>query len=1063
VTPRLLPCLAVIAACFATIASAAPSDSTAKKPKSFSDQFEGMKYRCIGPYRAGRVTAVAGVRGQPLTFYFGASGGGVWRTEDGGSNWENVSDKFFKAGSVGALAVSESDPNVIVAGMGEAPIRGNLSSGDGVYRSVDGGVSWKNVGLKDAGQISRVRIDPRDPERFYVGVQGHAWAPNPTRGVYRTTDGGKTWKRVLAVNDSTGVGDLAMDPNNPRILYAAFWQVVRRPWELVSGGRGSGLWRTTDGGDTWKKVQEGLPEGMLGKITIAASGAQPGRVWALVEAAKGGGLYRSDDRGDKWTQVSDSHDIRQRPWYFAWIYADPRDPERLWAPNLRLYRTNDGGHSFSTVSAVWDHHDMWIDPDDPDRIIVGADGGAAVTFNGGRTWSNIHNQPTAQFYRVVTDDQFPYRVYGAQQDNSSIAVPSASYDTGIGEADWMVIGSGESGWIAPDPRDPERLYGGGYGGEIERWDRRIQESRDVTASTQVADGRATRDLKYRFQWNAPILISRWDSTTVYHAAQKLLRSRDEGQTWQEISPDLTRNDPARMGYSGGPITRDITGVEVYCTIFALAESPLERGVMWAGTDDGLVHVTRDGGATWKNVTPRGLPEWTQVNAIDASPLEKGVAYVAATRYKFDDHKPYLYRTSDYGRSWTKIDRGIPDGAFTRVVREDPMRRGLLYAGTESGIYVSFDDGASWTPFQRNLPSVPITDLAVKNNDLVVATQGRSFWVLDDLTPLRQWKPAIATAPFHLFPPAPAYRTQFGVANPDDPPRNVGTNPPNGVIVNYWLKDKPKDKEVVKIGIWSGDSLIRSFTNVKPEKPATMKEQAEQAERDRDRDKPLEPQAGLNRFVWDMRIVKPTIAPKAVFTEGDRTPPRVGAGQYRVKLEVAGHADSATFEVRPHPKGHATPDDLTAQFDLLAAIRDRLSETHFAILKLRDTKAQATDLGERAARLGRGDALQKRAKGLSAKLDTLERELMNPDIQAPLDGLNYPPRLDHEWTYLAGLVAQADRRPTAVELQRYDELKKQLEAVEARIQVVMDTDVAQFNQAVATLNIPPVAPAPRVDR
>jgi photosystem II stability/assembly factor-like uncharacterized protein len=1040
----------------------APADTTAKKPKTLSERLEGMQFRCIGPYRAGRVTAVAGVRGKPLTFYFGATGGGVWRTQDGGSNWENLSDKFFKTGSVGAIAVAESDPNVIVAGMGEAPIRGNLSSGDGIWRSVDGGVSWTNVGLKDAGQVARVRIDPRDPDRFYVAVQGHAWGPNPTRGIYRTLDGGKTWKRVLAVNDSTGACDLAMDPNNPRILYAAFWQVVRRPWELVSGGKGSGLWRSIDGGESWKEIREGLPEGILGKITVSAS-PQPGRVWALVEAAKGGGLYRSDDRGDKWTEVNDDHSIRQRPWYFAWIYADTKDPEKLWAPNLRLYRSSNGGKSFEAISAVWDHHDLWIDPDDPNRMIVGTDGGAAVTFNGGRTWSSVHNQPTAQFYRVITDDQFPYRVYGSQQDNSSIAIPSASYGAGIGEADWIIVGGGESGYHAPDPRDPDRTYGGEYGGAIFRWDRRIEESRDVTAAMELSSGRATRDLKYRFQWNAPILVSHWDSTTVYHAAQKVLRSRNEGETWEEISPDLTRNDPSKLGLSGGPITRDITGVEVYCTIFALAESPIERGVLWAGSDDGLVHVTRDGGRTWQNVTPKGMPEWIQVNAIDVSAHEPGAAYVAATRYKFDDGKPYLYRTRDFGKSWTPIVSGIPEGAFARVVREDPVRRGLLFAGTETGLYVSFDDGGSWTGLQLNLPATPITDLTIKNGDLVVSTQGRSFWILDDLTPLRLWSPEIASARAHLFPPRAAYRANFGTADPENPPHNVGTNPPYGVIVNYWLQDKPKDKEIVRIEIFSGDSLIRAFSSEKPEKAATLKEQAEQAERDRDRDKPLEPKAGLNRFAWDMRIWKPTLAPRSVFTEGERNPPRVGAGTYRVRLRVGSWADSASFEVRPHPRGHASPADLRVQFDLLAAIRDRLSETHLAVLGLREAKTQAKDLGDRAERMGKGDGLKKRAAELGDKLTTVERELTNPDIQAPLDGLNYPPQLDNEWTYLAGIVGSADRRPTAAAAQRYQELKARLDAIQVRVRGLMEKDVAEFNREVMRLGIPPVAAAPRVAR
>jgi len=1043
-------------------AAAADTSGESKKPKTFSDQFGGLEFRCIGPYRAGRVTAVTGVRGEPTTFWFGATGGGVWKTTDGGSNWENMSDKFFKTGSVGAIAVSESDHNVVVAGMGESPIRGNLSSGDGVYRSTDAGLTWTNVGLKNVGQIARVRIHPGDPTLIYVAAQGHAWAPNPDRGVYRSSDAGKTWKRVLFVNDSTGACDLSMDPTNPRTLYAAFWQVVRRPWELVSGGAGSGLWRSLDGGDTWKKLAEGLPEGPLGRIGVAASAARPGLVWAIVEAKKGG-LYRSDDRGDKWTWVSDDHFIRERPWYYTWVVADPKNADRLWLPNLRLYQSSDGGKSFAGMRAIWDHHDLWIDPDDPNRMILGADGGAAVTFNGARTWSSIRNQPTAQFYRVTTDNRFPYWVYGAQQDNSSVAVPSAATGGGIGETDWHEVGGGESGWIAVDPRDPDQLYGGGYGGSITRYDHHLRETREVTPWPQLASGHATRDLKYRFQWNAPILISRWDSTAVYHAAQLLLRSHDQGETWEEVSPDLTRNDKVKQGLSGGPITRDITGIEVYGTIFALAESPLEPGVMWAGSDDGLVHVTRDGCRSWQDVTPKGIPAWIRINSIEVSPHEKGAAYLAATMYQFDDNRPYLYKTRDYGRSWTRIVAGIPDGAFTRVVREDPARRGLLYAGTETGLYVSSDDGASWQAFQRNLPAVPITDLAVKNGDLVVATQGRSFWILDDLTALRQWSPAIAAQHDHLFPPRPAYRTQFGGGDPENLPRNVGRNPPAGVIVDYWLKDKPGEKEIVKIQIFSGDSLIRAFTSEKPPKPADLKEQAERAQQEQERDKPLEPKAGINRFVWDMRILKPTLVPRAVFNEGDKSPPRVGAGEYRVKLIVGDHADSAAVAVRPHPEGHATPEDLKAQFDLLSAIRDRLSEAHVAVMTIRDVRSQANDLAGRAERLGKGKDLSARAKDLGAKLTKIELELINPDIKGLEDDLNYPPRIDHDFTFLAGVVGSADRRPTAASLREYQELKRSLEGIQAELREVLARDVADFNRAVEAAGIPPVVGAPKIER
>ena len=1058
----LLLAVSCLALSLNTSRARAASDTAAsdsKKPKQLSDLLSGMKYRCIGPYRGGRVTAVTGVRGEPYTFYFGATGGGVWKSTDAGSNWESVSDKDFKSGSVGAIAVSESDHNVVVAGMGESPIRGNLSSGDGVYRSTDGGTSWTNIGLKDAGQIARVRIHPNRPDLIYVAVQGHAWGPNATRGVYRTEDAGKNWKRVLFVNDSTGACDLSMDPRNPRILYAAMWQAVRRPWEFVSGGAGSGLWRSTDGGDTWKKLTEGLPEGMMGRIGVAASGAKSGLVWAIVESPRGG-LYRSDDHGDKWTWVNDDHFIRERPWYYTWVIPDPKNADRLWLPNLRLYFSKDAGKSFSGTQAIWDHHDLWIDPDDPDRMILGADGGCAVTLNGARTWSTIRNQPTAQFYRVTTDSRFPYWVYGAQQDNSSVGIPSAAPGGGIGETDWYVVGGGESGWIAVDPRNPDLLYGGGYGGSITRYDVKLKEDREVMPWPQLASGKPVSELRYRFQWNSPTIISLQDSTTVYHAAQMLLRSRDEGQTWEEVSPDLTRNDKKKQGLTGGPITRDITGVELYGSIFTLSESPPEPGVIWAGTDDGLVHVTRDGCKNWDNVTPKGIPEWIRINSIEASPTEKGCAYLAATMYQFDDNRPYLYKTRDYGKSWTKIVSGIPDAAFTRVIRADPARKGLLYAGTETGIYVSLDDGASWHAFQRNLPATPITDLAVKNGDLVVATQGRSFWILDDLTPLRGWGTAVAAQPVHLFAPRPTNRTSFA-GDPDNPPHNQGQNPPDGVIVDYWLKDKPGDKDILKIRIFSGDSLIRSFSSEKPAKPADLKEQTEIAERNLDRDKPLEPDAGLNRFIWDMRIVKPTLTPRAVFNEGTKAPPKVGAGTYKVVLTLGERRDSAMVEVRPNPTGHATAADLKAQFDLLSAIRDRLSEAHVAVMTIRDVRAQAKDLGERAERLGKGGDLTARAKVLGDKLTAVERKLTNPDIKGLEDDLNYRPQLDHDFTFLAGVAGGADRRPTEGSLRIYDDLKHQLDGIQAELKGILDRDLADFNRAVQSAGVPPVVASPKI--
>ncbi len=1049
----------------ATAAAALGADTPAqpKAETTLSDRLGGMTFRCIGPYRGGRVTAVAGVRHDPLTFYFGGTGGGVWKTTDAGANWEPVSDKEFRTGSVGAIAVSESDPNVVYVGMGESPIRGNLSHGDGVWKSTDAGRSWVNVGLRDTRQIARVRIHPTNPDLVYVAAQGHAWGPNPERGVFRSSDGGKTWRKVLFVDDATGAADLAMDPNNPRVLYAAFWQVVRRPWELVSGGPGSSLWKTTDGGDNWTKLGDGLPDEMLGRIGVAASGARPGRVWAIVEAKAKGGLYVSEDYGEKWKLVNGDHKLRERAWYYSWLYPDPKDAEALYVMSVFLHKSIDGGKTFHPVfDPHGDNHDMWIDPDDPRRFILGNDGGATVTVNGGATWSTLDNQPTAQFYRVATDNRFPYWVYGSQQDNSSVAIPSGVPGDGIYVTDWHPVGGGESGWIAPDPGNPDIVYAGEYGGQITRYDHRTRETREIMAWPQLADGRAGTQLKYRFQWNAPIVISPRDPKALYHAAQVLLRSRDEGETWEAISPDLTRNDPAKQGRSGGPISSDITGVELYDTIFALAVSPHEDGVIWAGSDDGLIHLTRDDGKTWQDVTPKGFPQWIQVNSIEVSPHDKATAYVAATRYKFDDFRPYLYQTSDYGKTWTAIANGIPDGAFTRVVREDPVRRGLLFAGTETGLYVSLDDGASWRPFQRNLPAVPITDLAVKNGDLVVATQGRSFWILDDLTPLRLWDERVAASAVHLFPPRPTPRFMAEAPREEGRAREVGANMPAGVVVDFWLKDAPRKGEAVTLEVLSGDKVIRTLSSAK--KAAEGEGAAASDEEgflDRP-EKPLEVKAGLNRAVWDMRVLKPTLAPKAVFNEGDKVPPKVAPGTYRVRLKAAGQTQEQAFEVMPNPTSPATRADLRAQFDLLEAIRDALSRTHVAVMEIRDVRAQVTDLGARAMRLGKGDALQKRAAALAEKLTAVELELTNPEIKADEDSLNYEPKLDHDFTYLAAAVASADRKPTAGSVQAFAELKAKLDALRGRFDALVAGEVAEFSKAADEMKLPRIAPAPKIE-
>jgi photosystem II stability/assembly factor-like uncharacterized protein len=1031
-------------------------EPSGKAPASLSDQFPGLEFRNIGPFRGGRVVAVTGVRGQPLVYYFGGTGGGVWKTTDGGASWKNISDSFFRTSSIGAVAVAESDANVIYVGTGEAPVRGSTSShGDGVYKSTDAGATWSNVGLSDARQISRVRINPGNPDIVFVAAQGHIWGPNEARGIYRTLDGGRTWKKVLYVDDKTGASDLVMNPTNPRILYAAFWQVYRKAWTLQSGGPGGGLWKTTDGGDTWKKLTTGLPEGLVGKTTVAVSGSRPSRVWAMIEAEKGG-LYRSDDGGEKWTLINGSHRIRQRAWYYSWIYADPRNEDVIYVPNISFLKSIDGGKTFSLIRVRHgDTHDLWIDPDNPARMILGDDGGAEVSVNGGRSWSTEDNQPTAQIYRVTTDNRFPYWVYGSQQDNTSIAIPSGVRGSGIQRTDWHDVAGGESGWIAPDPRDPDIVYGGGYGGSITRYDHRTGEAREIVAWPQVIDGQAARDLKYRFQWTAPIVLSPHDPGTLYHAAQVLLRTRDGGQTWEEISPDLTRNDKTKQDYSGGPIAHEFTGVETYDTIFYVVESPHEAGTIWAGTDDGLVQITRDAGRTWQNVTPRGIPEWIRINAIEVSPHDKATAYVAAMMNQHDDLRPYLYKTNDYGKTWTKIVNGIPDTAFTRVVREDNERRGLLYAGTETGLYISFDDGANWQPFQRNLPVVPVTDMAVKHEDLVVATEGRSFWILDDLTPLRQWTPDIPQASAHLFAPRPSYRLPGEVsARPD-----VGKNRPSGVIVNFWLKEKPKADFPVTLEFLEGTTLIRTFSSVAKPADDELSEKGDEDEEE-EGDKPLEPVAGVNRFIWDMRQTVPSLVMPR-YTYGDFPPQgiRVTPGRYTVRLKVGAQSLEAPFEVRSNPTLKVPVEDLEVQAGLLRAVRGDLAAIHNGLRRIKDIKAQVTGLMTRAEAIGKGQGLKGKADGLVDKLSAIADLLYNPNLKVNQDSLNYLPKLDFQFTGLAGVVDTAEAKPTAAAEARYKELKGQLTGILDRLQRVFDTDLVEFNKAVVEAGVPPVILVP----
>jgi photosystem II stability/assembly factor-like uncharacterized protein len=1026
---------------------------------------ESMRWRLVGPHRGGRVVAVAGDPRDDQVFYFGACAGGVWKTVDGGWTWSNVSDGFFRTAAVGALAVADADPNVVYAGTGEACIRGNVSHGDGVYRSTDGGKTWRNVGLGDTRHIARVRVHPADPNLVYVAALGHAFGPNAERGVFRSRDGGRSWEKVLYRSPDAGAIDLALDVTNPRVLYASLYEVRRGPHFLSSGGPGSGLFKSVDGGDTWTELTDrpGLPKGLKGRIGLAVSPAMPDRVWAQVEA-EDGGLFRSDDGGVTWRLMTDDRNLRQRAWYYSHIFADPQDPETVYALNVGMWKSTDGGKTFAAVATPHgDNHDLWIDPRNPRRMIEGNDGGACVSFTGGLSWSTLYNQPTAQFYHVTADSRFPYRLYGAQQDNTTLCVPSRSAKGAIMVTDCYPVGGGESGYIAVRPDNPDVVFAGGIKGQLTRYDHARGITRTVDIWPDNPAGWGVGDCRHRFQWTFPIVLSPHDPNVLYAAGECVFRSTDEGESWEAISPDLTRADPATMAASGGPITKDNSSAEYYATIFAFAESPLQRGLMWAGSDDGLIHVSRDGGQTWRNITPPAscLPEWALISIIEPSPHDPAVAYVAATRYKLDDTRPYLLKTSDYGETWESIVNGIPTWDFTRAIRADPERRGLLYAGTETGVYVSFDDGGSWQSLQGNLPVVPIHDLLVKDGDLVAATHGRSFWILDDLSPLRQMPADLGDV--YLFQPRPGLRFQSGgrvrpegggvrdyagpggmVVTLRNRPKpdgdgvevevlDAGTNPPSGVVVHYYLREAA---EVTLEFCEADGTLIKRFTSAAkqgPRVPAT---------------------AGGNRFVWDMRYPDAEGVPGGlVLYGGTLTGPVAPPGSYQVRLTAGGRTLTAPFEIRRAPNVTASDADLRAQFDLLIRIRDKVSETHRAVAEIRSIRQQADTWVERAQ--GRPDAaaLADAAAALRARLSAVEEELLQVKARARQDLLNFPIKLNNKLVLLGNVVASALHRPTRQSYEVYDDLAGRVDAQLGRLREIVATDVAEFAVRVREAGLP----------
>jgi len=999
--------------------------------------YEGMKWRLVGPFRGGRSCTVTGVRHQPNLYYQGTAGGGVWRTQDGGQTWHCISDGFF-GGSIGAVAVAESDPNVLYVGEGEQTVRGNVSSGWGLWRSTDAGKTWKSIGLKASEHIGRIRVHPHNPDLVYVAAMGNLWKPSPERGVYRSKDGGNTWERILFESEKAGAVDLILDPNNPRILYASTWEISRNGYRMDSGGPGSHLWKSTDGGDTWTKLthRPGMPKGTIGIIGIAVSPVNSNRLWACVEHLDGG-VFRSDDGGDTWTRTSDFRELRQRAWYYSRIYADTKDENKVYVANVDFWRSDDGGKNWTGIETPHgDHHDLWIDPDNNQRMAVADDGGAQVSYDAGENWTTYHNQPTAQFYRVTTDNHFPYRILGAQQDNSTVRILHRSAGGYITEKDWDVSAGGESAHLAPDPDDPDVVYAGTYKGYMSRLDHKTGQERSTNVWPDNPAGSGVEVMKYRFNWNYPIFFSPHDGNKLYAGSNYLHVSYNEGQSWEVISPDLTRGEPETLKSSGGPITQDNTGVEYYANIFAVTESAQEPGVIWAGSDDGLLHLTRDGGKTWTNVTPPGSPKYNMMNSIEVNPFVKGGAYVAATSYKFGDYTPYLYKTTDYGKTWTLITSGIDPQFYTRVVRADPKRQGLLYAGTEWGMYVSFDDGTSWHPFQLNLPVTSIADLHLRDNALIAATHGRSFWMIDDLSPLHQLNADIASKDFHLFQPKASYRMAQEEGGNKAALRTQGENHPNGVIFHFYLKSVT-DSTQVKLDLLEPDGdLIRSYSNTS-----------------KDRRSALPIKTGGNRFVWDMRYPGFKDFPGMVLYSSPNRGPKAVPGTYKARLSANGKSVEQTFEILKDPRLPNQAAAYQEQLDFLIQVRDRVSEAHQAISDIRAVKKDIGYLKEKAGGNPQYQELIRQANELEKELSKVEGQIHQVKNQSQQDPINYGIKVNNRLAFLMADQQLGDFPPTDQAKAVYDTLSKELQGYLDQLQPLLKEGVDRLNKAAVEQRMP----------
>ncbi|MEI6264702.1 MAG: glycosyl hydrolase [Sphingobacteriia bacterium] len=1011
-----------------------------KEDNSDAALLSNVKYRSIGPYRGGRSAAATGSYKTKTTFYFGATGGGVWKTTDGGSNWKNITDKYF-GGTIGAVAVAPSDDNIVYVGEGENSMRGNVAEGlGGIWRSDDAGRTWKNLGLKEGRHIIRIVIHPRDPNTLWVAVMGHLFGPNEERGVFKTTDGGKTWKKTLYVNDQTGASDLVMEPGNPEIFYAGMWRVKRSPYNMESGGEGSGLYKSIDGGETWKPItaNKGLPKGVWGIVGVAVAPSNPEKIYAIIEN-KDGGLYKSDDSGETWSLASGDNNIRQRAWYYSKVFVDPKNENLVYCPNVNFMRSKDGGRTFQGINTPHgDHHDLWIDPENGNRMIVADDGGAQISFDGGDNWSTMMNQPTAQFYRVTTDNSVPYRILGAQQDNTTVRIKSRTSGAGITERDWEVTAGAESGHVVADPLNPDVVYGGNYGGYLSRLDHKTGENRDINVWPDNPMGAGADVQKYRFQWNFPIFFSPHNPKKLYTAGNHLFATENEGASWETISPDLTTNDKSKQASSGGPITQDNTSVEYYCTIFAATESSLEKDLLWTGSDDGLIHVSKDGGKNWENVTPPDAGKWMMWNCIETDPFKKGTAYFAGTKYKLDDFAPYLYKTSDYGKTWTKITNGINNMHFTRAIRADKKVAGLLYAGTEYGMYISYDDGANWKSFQLNLPIVPITDMTIKDNDLIVATQGRAFWVIDDLTIVQQKSNSIAAKNLHVFPINDAYRTEGGGRRrrgAGGTEQNIGANPPAGTVINYYLKGTTDS---------SKHSITIMDKNGKPIK--TFSKSAKDPE-----DK-LDYSEGMNQFTWDQNYPAAEKTDGMILWIGSIGSAKAAPGKYSARIKYNTDSVDVPFVIKADPVYKMTEADYDAQLAFLLQVRDKFNEIQIGIKNIRTVRTQINDLNGRIDAKSNKEVKQM-GDSITKQLTKIEEALYQTKSKSGQDVLNYPIRLNNKISALYNIAASGYAPPSKQAKETFADLSGQADVQLAKLKAILNNDLKQYNKMINEKQVP----------